>query len=153
MDCVALAGTLLVASLLYLALQRWLRGKKTPHGSQMPPGPPGNPLVGHPQFMQKDFHCNQAMKWAKQYGPIYRIKTGPTDMVILNDFPSIKKFLTKREILYRPVNWLFRGTVYGGVATMNGEVWEHNRRFCLHVLRNLGFGKTSMEEHIKARVP
>ncbi|KAL3188677.1 hypothetical protein MRX96_022476 [Rhipicephalus microplus] len=112
-------------------------------------GPPGYPLVGHPQFMYRDFHCNQAMKWAKQYGPVYRIKTGPTDMVILNDFQSIKKFFTKREILYRPVNWLFRGTVHGGVATMNGEVWEHNRRFCLHVLRNLGFGKTTMEEHIK----
>ncbi|KAK8756861.1 hypothetical protein V5799_000435 [Amblyomma americanum] len=72
-------------------------------------------------------------------------------MVILNDFQAIKKFLTKREVLYRPRNWLFRGEQYGGVATLNGEVWEHNRRFCLHVLRNLGFGKTSMEEHIKAR--
>ncbi|KAH8032889.1 hypothetical protein HPB51_003465 [Rhipicephalus microplus] len=113
MDCVALAGALLVASLLYLGLHRCLWGKKSPRGNQMPPGPPGYPLVGHPQFMYRDFHCNQAMKWAKQYGPVYRIKTGPTDMVILNDFQSIKKFFTKREILYRPVNWLFRGTVHG----------------------------------------
>ncbi|XP_072143705.1 cytochrome P450 2A13-like [Dermacentor andersoni] len=78
-----------------------------------------------------------------------RIKTGPTDMVMLNNFQSIKKFLTKREVLYRPVNWLYRGAVYSGVATMNGELWEHNRRFCLHVLRNLGYGKTSMEDHVK----
>ncbi|KAH6919886.1 hypothetical protein HPB50_029127 [Hyalomma asiaticum] len=32
---------------------------------------------------------------------------------------------------------------------MNGETWVDNRRFCLHVLRDLGFGKTSMEEHVK----
>ncbi|XP_075543712.1 cytochrome P450 2A13-like [Dermacentor variabilis] len=149
MDCLAVAGSLLVASLLYFVLQRWLLGNRTPHGSRLPPGPPGYPLVGHPQFMRKDFHCNQAMKWAKQYGPIYRIKTGPTDMVMLNDFQSIKKFLTKREVLYRPVNWLIYILGTKCVATMNGELWEHNRRFCLHVLRNLGYGKTSMEDHIK----
>nr|XP_054930111.1 cytochrome P450 2C37-like [Dermacentor andersoni] len=169
MDCLAVAGSLLVAALLYFVLQRWLLGKRAPPGSRLPPGPPGYPLVGHPQFMRKDFHCNQAMKWAKQYGPIYRgldkgrgggwnyllhlrIKTGPTDMVMLNDFQSIKKFLTKREVLYRPVNWLYRGAVYSGVATMNGELWEHNRRFCLHVLRNLGYGKTSMEDHVKVSI-
>ncbi|KAK8774645.1 hypothetical protein V5799_010824 [Amblyomma americanum] len=70
-------------------------------------------------------------------------------MVILRNFQAIKKLLTKREVLCRPRNWLFKGELYGGVATLNGEVWEQNRRYCLHVLRNLGFGKTSMEEHIK----
>ncbi|XP_077520113.1 cytochrome P450 2A3-like [Amblyomma americanum] len=149
MDWLALLGSVLFASLLYLVLQRWLQGGKAPPGARLPPGPPGYPVLGHVQFAYKDFHCNQAMKWARQYGPVYRIRTGPTDMVILNDFQAIKKFLTKREVLYRPRNWLFRGEQYGGVATLNGEVWEHNRRFCLHVLRNLGFGKTSMEEHIK----
>ncbi|KAH6936742.1 hypothetical protein HPB50_021283 [Hyalomma asiaticum] len=149
MDWVTIAGSLLAASLLYVITRTWLSSKSVPRGARLPPGPPGRPLVGHVQFTHKDFHCNQAMKWAKQYGPVYRIRTGSADMVILNDFASIKKFLTKKEVLYRPQNWLFRGEVYGGVATMNGETWVDNRRFCLHVLRDLGFGKTSMEEHVK----
>lgn len=148
-DWLTLVGGLLAASLLYLATRSWLHGRSMPRGTRLPPGPPGRPLVGHVQFTHKDFHCNQAMKWAKQYGPVYRIRTGSADMVILNDFPSIKKFLTKKEVLYRPQNWLFRGEVYGGVATLNGDTWVDNRRFCLHVLRDLGFGKTSMEEHVK----
>lgn len=150
MDWLTLAATVFLASVLYIAVQRWFQKAKCgPPGTRPPPGPPGRPFVGHTQFTAKDFHCNQAMKWAQQYGPVYRIKTGSADMVILNDFDSIKKFLTKKEVLYRPQNWLFRGEVYGGVATMNGEAWTDNRRFCLHVLRDLGFGKTSMEEHVK----
>uniref|UniRef100_V5HAM1 Putative cytochrome p450 2g1 n=1 Tax=Ixodes ricinus TaxID=34613 RepID=V5HAM1_IXORI len=35
------------------------------------------------------------------------------------------------------------------VGTLNGKLWQDNRRFCLHVLRDLGFGRKSMEEHIK----
>ncbi|KAH7954068.1 hypothetical protein HPB49_015320 [Dermacentor silvarum] len=153
MDWLTLAGSLLAASLLYLVTQGWLHGRSMPRGRRLPPGPPGLPLVGHVQFTHKDFHCNQAMKWAKRYGPVYRIRTASADMVILNDFQSIKKFLTKKEVLYRPHNWLFRGQVYGGVATLNGDTWVDNRRFCLHVLRDLGFGKTSMEEHVKASTP
>ncbi|KAH7955091.1 hypothetical protein HPB49_024473 [Dermacentor silvarum] len=39
-----------------------------------------------------------------------------------------------------------------GIVTLNGDAWQDNRRFCLHVLRDLGFGRKSMEEHIKDEV-
>lgn len=37
-----------------------------------------------------------------------------------------------------------------GLATYNGDDWVQNRRFSLQVLRTLGFGKKSMDEHIQA---
>jgi hypothetical protein len=35
------------------------------------------------------------------------------------------------------------------LGTLSGHEWREQKRFTLHQLRNLGFGKTSMEEHIK----
>ncbi|KAH7954069.1 hypothetical protein HPB49_015321 [Dermacentor silvarum] len=101
------------------------------------------------KFSFKDFHCNQAIKWAKQYGPIYRVKTGSTDVVIINDFQLIKKYLPKKELLNRPQNWFFNEGEYQGVASFNGDVWMDNRRFSMQVLRDIGYGKTSMEENVK----
>ncbi|KAL3180419.1 hypothetical protein MRX96_008981 [Rhipicephalus microplus] len=49
----------------------------------------------------------------------------------------------------RPQNWFFKEGKYGGVATYNGEEWDENRKFCMQVLRDLGYGKTSMEEHVQ----
>ncbi|KAL1473726.1 hypothetical protein MTO96_021838 [Rhipicephalus appendiculatus] len=149
MDWLTIVGSLLVAPLLYLLLQRWLCKKRLPPGTRLPPGPPGLPFVGHLQFASKDFHCNQAIKWAKQYGPVYRIKTGSTDVVIISDFQLIKKYLPRKELMNRPQNWFFKEGDYGGVAAYDGEEWAENRKFCMQVLRDLGYGKTSMEEHIK----
>ncbi|CAN7995188.1 unnamed protein product, partial [Ixodes hexagonus] len=33
---------------------------------------------------------------------------------------------------------------------LNGQAWQDNRRFCLHALRDAGFGKTSMHDIISA---
>ncbi|KAL1434043.1 hypothetical protein MTO96_012037 [Rhipicephalus appendiculatus] len=92
------------------------------------------------------------MKIAKQHGPVFRLKIGVKGIVFLNDFDSIKDVLTRKEVLNRTDNFLLDRTGVKGVLTLNGEAWQDNRRFCLHVLRDLGFGRKSMEEHIKDEV-
>lgn len=37
---------------------------------------------------------------------------------------------------------------YGGIFFTNGEMWRENRRFALSVLRNMGLGKSLMEERV-----
>ncbi|XP_065288674.2 cytochrome P450 2A3-like [Dermacentor albipictus] len=78
-----------------------------------------------------------------------QVKTGSTDVVIINDFQLIKKYLPKKELMNRPQNWFFNEGEYAGLATFNGDVWMDNRRFSMQVLRDVGYGKTSMEEHVK----
>ncbi|CAN7977041.1 unnamed protein product [Ixodes persulcatus] len=68
---------------------------------------------------------------------------------MLNDYPSIENFLCKKEVLYRPENMVFCDNEITGLATLNGQAWLDNRRICLRVLRDMGFGKKPMEEHIK----
>ncbi|KAG0418603.1 hypothetical protein HPB47_004715 [Ixodes persulcatus] len=70
---------------------------------------------------------------------------------MLNDYPSIENFLCKKEVLYRPENMVFCDNEITGLATLNGQAWLDNRRICLRVLRDMGFGKKPMEEHIKVR--
>lgn len=149
MDWLSHVISLCAASLVYLLLQRWLQRKRAPPGTRLPPGPPGLPFVGHLQFAAKDFHCNQAIKWAKQYGPVYRIKTGSTDVVIINDFRRIRKYLAKKELMARPRNWLFNEGDACSISTLSGEPWAENRRFCMQVLGDVGYGKAPMVEQIK----
>ncbi|KAM7282727.1 cytochrome P450 2J4 isoform X2 [Ixodes scapularis] len=80
------------------------------------------------------------------------VKLGSEDVVVLNDLDSIKEGLNKDAVLARPTHFLLRSIGVDGIATMNGQRWVDNRRFCMHVLRDLGFGKKSMEEHIKEEI-
>ncbi|XP_077538238.1 cytochrome P450 2C40-like [Haemaphysalis longicornis] len=70
------------------------------------------------------------------------------DIVILNDLESIKKYLNKKELLHRARCLLTDREYYVGIGTVNGEEWDANRKFCMNMLRNLGFAKTAMEERM-----
>ncbi|PRD33978.1 UNVERIFIED_CONTAM: Cyp2j6 [Trichonephila clavipes] len=39
-----------------------------------------------------------------------------------------------------------------GTEAFTGLPWKEQRRFSLHMLRDLGFGKTRMQEHIKEEI-
>lgn len=137
---------------LLACLLLWLifsRSRRHPNGNKLPPGPKGLPLVGNLPFLSKCFDPAQCKEWALKYGPIFRINMGAGNVVILNDFESIKKCFCKAEILYRPSDWILTHSGVVGVATVNGKAWADNRRFCMHVLRDLGVGKKSMEKHIQ----
>ncbi|XP_037503480.1 cytochrome P450 2C44-like, partial [Rhipicephalus sanguineus] len=82
------------------------------------------------------------MKWAKEYGPVYRLRQNLASIVILNDFDSIKKFYSRKEFLNRSRFWVMKSDRCEGLATMNGTIWNLNRRFCLHTLRDFGMGKS-----------
>ncbi|CAN8033051.1 unnamed protein product, partial [Ixodes persulcatus] len=136
----------LVCLLLWLI---WSRSRRHPNWNKLPPGPKGLPLVGNLPFLSKCFDPVQCKAWAQQYGSVFRINMGPGNVVILNDFNSIKEFFCKPEVLYRPSDWILTHSGVVGVATINGKAWVDNRRFCMQVLRDLGVGKKSMEKHIQ----
>ena len=37
----------------------------------------------------------------------------------------------------------------GGIVMEEGSLWQQHRRFCLRVLRDLGFGKNLSQDHIQ----
>lgn len=138
-----------ISSAVALVVAAWRSKVKVPTGKRLPPGPRGLPLIGHLPFVTRALSYEKLMEWSKIYGPIFRINMGSKDVLILNDFDSIKDVITKNEILNRSENVIFQQAGIQGIANLNGDPWVDNRRFSLHVLRDLGFGKKSMEEHVK----
>lgn len=126
----------------------WLRKRKLPAGKRLPPGPKGLPLIGHLIHRTQLFDHKRCMELAKVYGPVVRFSMGIKDVVFLNSYESVKEILSRKEMLFRSENNVVSQIEYQGIGTLNGDDWKQNRNFCLHVLRDLGFGKRSMEDHI-----
>ncbi|XP_037502552.1 cytochrome P450 2C18-like [Rhipicephalus sanguineus] len=142
-----------VAALLLswvLLFRRWF-WRSPPPGTRLPPAVPGASITGHQEMHKCDFFCTTAMKWAKDYGPVYRLRQNLASIVILNDFNSIKKFYTRKEFLNRSRFWVMKSDRYEGLANMNGTIWNLNRRFCMHTLRDFGMGKSYAMEDIVVR--
>ena len=57
-----------------------------------PPGPRGIPLLGMLPFVGIRLAQN-LKKWSKEYGAIMSVRLGPKDMVVLNDYESIKQVI------------------------------------------------------------
>ncbi|CAN8015322.1 unnamed protein product, partial [Ixodes persulcatus] len=126
--------------------------------SKLPPGPKGVPLLGYIPFLGKNHHLKFA-ELAKVYGPIVRIKYGMVNVVVLNDYASIKKWLTHTAFQSRLRNVFCTNTgllvtlvlngIFAGIGTLNGEAWRRNRRVCLGILRDNGWKEAVLEEQTK----
>ncbi|GBN92085.1 Cytochrome P450 2J2 [Araneus ventricosus] len=82
-----------------------------------------------------------------------RLRLGSIDVVIITDFETTKEAFAKDALMGRPPDLPFehnRVTVETGAFI--GMPWKEQRRFSLHMLRDLGFGKTRMEDHIKEEI-
>ncbi|EXJ75912.1 uncharacterized protein A1O5_00420 [Cladophialophora psammophila CBS 110553] len=96
----SVASRLVLASLavLLLVFARYATASRRPRG--FPPGPPSLPVIGNlHQFPLKKpfikFH-----EWSKQYGPVVGLKLGPQNVVVLNNYRSVKELLDKRGAIY-----------------------------------------------------
>ncbi|XP_037576952.2 cytochrome P450 2C23-like [Dermacentor silvarum] len=148
MCLVVLVATFALCTVLRLFIQRWRKERKLPVGTVHPPMPPVSSILGHEELNLRGFHCTKAVEWAKEYGPVYRLNLNFTDVVVLSDVKSIKKFCKNSDGLYRSGCFIVGRDYNKGLATQNGECWIANKRYCMSVLRDLGFAKTSMEERM-----
>nr|XP_037275977.1 vitamin D 25-hydroxylase-like [Rhipicephalus microplus] len=143
--------TSVVASIVravFCFLNEWRLWWGLPPGSKLPPMPPWTSIRGHVELLREDFHRKKCIEWAKKYGPVLRLNVNLMNVVILNDFENIKKFCNTKELLWRSHSFSGYRDNYRGLGQLNGKAWTANRRFCLSMLRDLGFAKTAMEGHM-----
>ncbi|XP_076079572.1 steroid 17-alpha-hydroxylase/17,20 lyase-like isoform X3 [Mytilus galloprovincialis] len=80
---------IIVLLTVYKFRQRWKH--------KLPPGPFAWPLIGNYEVMKAKFLHEICAKYTKIYGPVFTIKLGPFQMVVLNDINSVTEALVKRK--------------------------------------------------------
>ncbi|XP_037502504.1 cytochrome P450 2G1 [Rhipicephalus sanguineus] len=135
----------IIIGMLWMLPWRFRRTPRPPPGSRLPPMPPASSIIGHLELLDPRLY-KKAMLLSKEYGPVFRLQLFSREVVIVNDHENLKAFATAKELLNRPQEMTRGSDYYNGVMTLNGELWSANRRFCMTMLRDLGFANCKMEE-------
>ncbi|KAK4325035.1 hypothetical protein Pmani_004346 [Petrolisthes manimaculis] len=134
---------LVVMLILLVVLQPDSRG--------MPPGPKGLPLVGNLFDLLWEDSITFFSRLSKEYGPLYSVQLGLRRVVVLNSSHWLTQAFVRQGDMF---NHRPRGTVLSfimrgkGIADAEDRVWRESRRFTLHVLRDFGMGKRSVETYV-----
>ncbi|KAL1436693.1 hypothetical protein MTO96_049419 [Rhipicephalus appendiculatus] len=114
----------------------------------LPPGPRGFPFLGYLPFMLKDGHW-EVDTLRKKYGNIFGLHLGLRYVVFLCDYDSVKQALSHNALLYRPKEFPLSSNPHESLITLNGAVWQEQRRFFLKMFKKLGAGRPVMEAHVQ----
>ncbi|OAV94008.1 hypothetical protein PTTG_06719 [Puccinia triticina 1-1 BBBD Race 1] len=139
--------TLAATILISVAILTWLAcfykrdknhdRKYTTHTRKMPQ-PMGSPLVGNLFQIRQANPWIQMSKWTKELGPIYRLKMGRSDLIVLGTPKAAVELLEKRSSKYssRPRNIMTSEYVSKGLRLTfmpYDDLWRRQRKL-LHLL-------------------
>uniref|UniRef100_A0A7E4W923 Cytochrome P450 n=1 Tax=Panagrellus redivivus TaxID=6233 RepID=A0A7E4W923_PANRE len=117
-----------------------------------PPGPFPLPIFGNAYSLLWSSQEDLIHQWKAQYGDIMTVWFGSLPMITIHDSKLIYDTFVKDGESYagritKKWNELMRPG-HGGLVFSEGPLWRENRRFALHVFRNLGLGRNIMQERV-----
>ncbi|GBM52619.1 Cytochrome P450 2J2 [Araneus ventricosus] len=120
--------------------------------SNFPPGPMGLPLVGYLPFLTEDMYLD-FIKLGMKYGDVFSIRLGSQDIVVLHGGDAIKEALNKPELLGRPPNSAMeKVSPSSAFFSSNYHLWIDQRKFVVQSMKDLGLGKTKIEEDVMEEI-
>ncbi|CAL4060922.1 unnamed protein product, partial [Meganyctiphanes norvegica] len=137
----AILFVLVAALLIYLVTKENLP-------DNVPKGPLTIPGLGNLDYV---FYLSDMRRLRDKYGDIFLMKMGSQYMVYLCNYQLIKEAFSSPHVVDRPqfkLLWFLTDGVPAGVVMTDGEQWSTLRRFLLRQMRNLGMGKSYMEDAI-----
>ncbi|XP_076236313.1 methyl farnesoate epoxidase [Calliopsis andreniformis] len=146
-------GILCLVSVLILKI---LFDYKRP--AKFPPGPRGLPIIGNildlSKLMKETKYYNDALcRLADKYGPIVGMRLGfDKPVIIVSGKAAVTEMLSRPEFDGRSNGFVFKfrcGGSQQGLLFTDGDVWHNQKRFSLKILKQLGFGKYTMEQIIQ----
>ncbi|XP_058039197.1 cytochrome P450 2K1-like [Ahaetulla prasina] len=139
---------LFIFAIMFLLKKNSSGNKNSPN---LPPGPRTIPILGNLHMIDLKRPYKTMLEWSKEYGPIFRIKLGFQEMVVLTGYETVKEALVNQADAFadRPFIPIFEEATKGfGLAFARGESWKVMRRFTLSTLRDYGMGKRTIEDKI-----
>ncbi|TVY53947.1 Cytochrome P450 monooxygenase patI [Lachnellula cervina] len=117
-----------------LGLYRLLQvGKRDP---RMPKGPPTLPILGNFHQIPSSGLYRQFRVWAKEYGSVFSLKFGPSDIVVLCDREAIHELLDKKGSIYsdRPNTYVGQLLTKGDHIAIHqmDSMWREKRKVIAH---------------------
>ncbi|WKY04122.1 hypothetical protein Q1695_005249 [Nippostrongylus brasiliensis] len=125
--------------------------------TKLPPGPYPILLFGNlPQIMYYGIKYGgiapALREFKKKYGPVFTLWLGPLPSVRIADYKLSQEAMAKKTEPdhHKWTNAIFIVIFFDGRGLIfsNGALWQEQRRFSLHALRNLGVSKNLVEERI-----
>jgi len=146
-------GPVLILLLFILAIISLLKKGSSwnDNSPNLPPGPRTIPILGNLHMMDLKRPYRTMIELSKEYGPVFRIKLGFQEMVVLTGYETVKEALVDQADAFadRPCIPIFVDLSKGfGIIFAHGENWKVMRRFTLSTLRDYGMGRRTIEDRI-----
>ena len=131
---------LLVLLTVYFIHEFFVKDKRR---RRMPPKVRGWPIINHTfKHLESEFPW-QLVKWAKEYGEIFRTRSAATDFIWLSSPRAVKEIIDRRSAIYssRQPQPMALGAASGGKRMTfmpKGKLWRTIRAI-LHRVHKFGF--------------
>ncbi|KAF2179307.1 cytochrome P450 [Zopfia rhizophila CBS 207.26] len=123
---------LAVAALVYRLLQV---GKRDP---RMPKGPPTLPIIGNAHQIPATGLYKQFREWAKQYGPVFSLTVGPSNIIVLCNRRAIHKLLLDEK--HFRVQEAEATVLMTNLLNHPGSFYQDIRRYTASVVTSITYG-------------
>ncbi|PSN47974.1 hypothetical protein C0J52_09985 [Blattella germanica] len=146
---------ILATVLLLLSLTLFLKKLRRP--PNFPPGPKWLPVVGNfpdlkKMCREKKYMHEALAALAKAHDTeVLGLKLGSDLTIVVFGHKYVREVFTKEEYDGRPDSFFIRLRAMGGrrgITFTDGRYWHEQRSFAVRHLREVGFGKTQMEDMI-----
>ncbi|XP_055887425.1 cytochrome P450 2J4-like [Biomphalaria glabrata] len=137
--------SVIIASLVFVLLRKYLQTKKSP------PGPWSLPWIGHLFLLNKGDTRNTFRELRAQYGDLVSLSLGSLSILVVSGLDMLHEVFVKHGKYFDKRPQMFTTVKVGqGKAVVNasGHVWREHRTFLVSNMKEIGISHINFEANV-----